>query len=599
MKLTNYIAPLIKWWWLIVLSSIVAGIPAYLITRPQPPVYMARTTLIVGRAISDPNPTGNEFELTQQLAQSYTSIAKREPVRDATMKALGLQQLPTYSAHVVPNSPFIEILVNDIDPTRAQIVANELANQLILQSPTTPERQEQERLRFISQQLDGMQQEITKTQDDITQKQQALANMTSAIQISELSNEIQGLETKLALLQTNYATLISSTQSGAINTLSVMEPATLPTQPIGPKKTLIILLAAIGGFIFATGAAYLIEFLDRSLKTPEQINSLVQLPVIGYIGNAGRDGWKHVIEKPRSPVSEAFRSLRTNMEFSGVDEPLKTILITSTDTGDGKTLVATNLALVLSQTEKKVILVDCDLRKPHVHRALGIKSKPGLSEAFREHSPILDVIQNVNGQKLAVIPAGSIPPNPAELLGSRRMKQILGALSEKYDAIIMDCAPLVTTDALVLSTQVDSVILVTHYAHTMENALQAAVDQLKRANAHLGGVILNQISRTNSLAYRYYSNGYYGWADESQAKQVDKLNGNLIKRKLISGITIIQNLFHRKRKDSDIDLAEDSLFAKIVPGHELENPIKPFDEVKENITGATTDVSHTTTAGES
>jgi non-specific protein-tyrosine kinase len=580
MKITRYITPLLKWWWLIILSTILAAIPAYLVTKPQPPVYMARTTLIVGQAISDPNPTGNEFALTQQLAQAYAGIAAREPVRDATMAALGLQQFPEYSARAVPNSPFVEIVVNDIDPARAQAVANELANQLILQSPTAPQRQEQSRLEFINAQLDNMQQEIVKTRNAIAEKQQTLANATSAIQISALSDEIQGLETKLALLQTNYASLMSNTQGGAINTLNVIESASLPNRPIGPNKIIIILLAAVGGFIFASGAAYLIEFLDRSLKTADQINHLVHLPVIGYIGNIGRNGWTHVAENPRSPTSESFRSIRTSLEFSGVDKPLKTILISSVSPDDGKTMISTNLALTLAQTEKKVILVDCDMRKPSVHRVLGLKSKPGLSEVFREHSNILDAIQFVKGQNLAVIPAGSVPPNPAELLASKRMTQVLGALSEIYDVILIDCAPLITTDALVLSAIVDGVVLVTRYAHTTENAIEAVVELLNRASARIVGIVMNRISRTNALSYRYYANGYYGYAKSDQESIRKRVNGLFHQGEFVhNGKSLLRSLFHRKREDEDLAaISEDYLFKRIVANRDLENTIKPTDK---------------------
>jgi non-specific protein-tyrosine kinase len=582
MKLSTFITPLLKWWWLIIISAVLAAVPAYLITRPQPPVYMARTTLIVGRAISDPNPSGNEFSLAQQLAQAYASLVTREPIRAATIKALGMQQLPTYSAQAVPNSTFIEIMVNDIDPARAQVVANELANQLIKQSPTSPERQVQERNQFIAEQLDTLQQDILKTQEDIADKRQTLANTSSALQISEISDEIQGLETKLSLLSTNFATLLSSTQSGAINTLSVIEPASLPTRPIGPNKPLIILLAAAGGFIFATGAAFLIEFLDRTLRTTEQVNRVVQLPVIGYIGNVGRSGWKHVTENPRSLVSEAFRSLRTNLEFSGVDEPMKTVLITSPNAGDGKTLVAANLAMILSQTEKKVILLDCDLRKPDVHRALGIKSRPGLAEVFREHSPILEAIQTVTDQNLAVITAGSVPPNPAELLGSKRMKQILDTLSEIYDTIIIDCAPMMTTDALVLSTQVDGVILVTRYAHTTESTLQAVTDQFKRANTKIVGVILNRVPRNNSLVNNYYPNGYYGRADDTKPLKTGGFKRRLKVGKFIPNlISIIKKPFQKRNKMAEVDLmTDDYLFTKVFSSQEPENTAKPSDQRK-------------------
>lgn len=580
MKLTRYIMPLLKWWWLIILSSLMAAIPAYLITRPQPPVYMARTTLVVGRAISDPNPSGNEFALTQQLAQAYAGIVSREPVREATMNALGLDKLPTYSAHTVPNSPFIEIMVTDINPARAQIVANELANQVIAQSPTAPQRQEQERSLFVNQQLDSLQGDIVKTQDNITEKQHELANTTSAIEISQISDEIQGLETKLSLLQTNFAALMSSTQTGALNTLSVLEMATLPTIPIGPHKTLIILLATAGGFIFAVGAVYLIEFLDRSLKTAEQINNQVKLPVIGHVGNAGRNGWRHVIDSPRSPIAEAFRSLRINLEYYGVDEPLKMILFTSPDIGDGKTLIAANLALTISQTEKRVIFLDCDLRRPNVYRAMGIQAGPGLSEVLREHLSIMDAVQYTNGKNLAIIPAGSIPPNPTELLSSRRMKQVLGTLSEMFDVIVIDCAPLMITDALVLSTQVDGVVLVTRYAHTTESALTSVVEQLKRVNARVVGVVLNRIPRSNAMAYRYYASRYYD--HEKENPSAAQVPANLYPRKrkfLQNGIKSIRTIFHKTKQDAIFDSGSDEyLFSRISSGSELENITPPSEK---------------------
>jgi capsular exopolysaccharide synthesis family protein len=434
-------------------------------------------------------------------------------------------------------------------------------------------------MQFINQQIAYLKQKIVDTQASITQKQQALANASSAFQVSELNDEIQGLETKMSLLQTNFVSLVSSTESGAINTLSVLESASLPTIPIGPNKRLVIIMAALGGIVFAVGAAYLIEFLDKTLKTSEQIHRLVQFPVIGYIGNVGKSGWKHVTENPRSLVSEAFRALRTNLEFSAVDRPLKTILVTSSDAGDGKTLVAANLALILSQTEKKVVLLDCDLRKPDVHRALGIKSRPGLAEVFREHSPILDAIQKVNDQNLSVIPAGSVPPNPAELLSSKRMKQILETLSEIYDLIIIDCAPMRTTDALIMAAQVDGVVLVTRYGHTTENALQTGVEQLKRSNTRILGVILNLVPRANTFAYRYYPNAYYGRAEENPSAKLGELHGLSALRKTISNLPIIKNITHKKTKVAEINLvSDDYLFNRIVSNNTTEEAVKPTDE---------------------
>jgi len=140
MELKNFITPLLKWWWLLVLATLVAGGSSFIVARQQPPEYEAYTTLMIGRTISDPNPSGNELHLSQQLAGIYADLAQRDPVANATMEALGLDSLPSYDARALPNSQFLEIAVIDTNPERAQAVANELANQLILQGPTALSR---------------------------------------------------------------------------------------------------------------------------------------------------------------------------------------------------------------------------------------------------------------------------------------------------------------------------------------------------------------------------------------------------------------------------------------------------------------------------
>ena len=202
-------------------------------------------------------------------------------VQNATMESLGLAELPEYEAASVTDSPFIEILVTDISPMRAQAVANELARQLIEQSPTNLETGDQDRLQFIEEQLDVFQQDIITTQEEIAQKQIELTSLESAVKIADVRAEIDALTTKLTILQTNYINLFSNTQQGATNTLSVIESANLPTEPIGPNKILIIGLAAIAGLILGVGVAYWIEFLDDTVRDEEEIIRLLQTPCFG------------------------------------------------------------------------------------------------------------------------------------------------------------------------------------------------------------------------------------------------------------------------------------------------------------------------------
>ena len=222
MELKEYILPLRRWWWLIIASTLVAVVASFLATRQQAPIYQTHTTLMIGSAFDNPNPSGNEFWLTQQLANTYTDIAQRQTVRAATMDSLGLSWLPEYTVRVVPNTQLIELKVVDTSPERAQAVADELANQLILQTPSGSDPEQEQRQVFINQQLAELERDIQATKDEITRKQDELAGMFSARQIADAQTQIQGLQNKLSTLQANYAALLTNTVKGAINKLQVL-----------------------------------------------------------------------------------------------------------------------------------------------------------------------------------------------------------------------------------------------------------------------------------------------------------------------------------------------------------------------------------------
>ncbi|MCI0519382.1 MAG: polysaccharide biosynthesis tyrosine autokinase [Chloroflexi bacterium] len=533
MELKNYFQPLYKWWWLLLFATVIATVASFLVTQQQPPVYQSRTTLVSGQAVYETNPTGNDFYLNQQLASFYADLAQREPVRNAAMQALGLSFLPDYAVTVLPDSQLIEIVVSDVDPVRAQAVARELANQLLGQTPLN--NQDSARQSFIQDQLSQLEQRIQETQNEITAKQAEMADLFSARQITAAQTEIAALEEKLSSLRSNYANLLSNSDRGAVNTLTIIEQANLPRVPVGPNRFTSVLLSGVIAFALAAAAVYLLEYLDDTVKTSEEITRLLELPVVGYISEMDKDRHQasYVAKQPRSSVAEAFRALRTDLEFSAVDHPLKTILVTSAGVAAGKTTVAVNLAVVMAQSGKKVILVDADMRKPSVHRYLGLSNQKGLSDVFRGNLDIYNASVNWEDGGIFTITSGDLPPNPAELLGSKKMDQIIDALGRVADLVILDGPPFLVTDAAILASKVDGTLLVIRHGYTRKPEALTAVKQLQRSGARVLGVALNRIPRSqeaNYGMYRYY-HGYYGDENEAQDQPKGKRMGGMLRRK--------------------------------------------------------------------
>jgi protein-tyrosine kinase len=221
---------------------------------------------------------------------------------------------------------------------------------------------------------------------------------------------------------------------------------------------------------------------------------------------------------PHSPLAEAFRTLRTNLGFASVDGECRTILVSSPSPQDGKSTVISNLAVVLAQADKKVILVDCDLRKPVQHRIFNLPNQKGLTNCLLNQASPEETVQQGPLANLAVLTSGPIPPNPAEILGSSRTRAFWASLREKYDYVLIDAPPvLAVTDAVILAGQVDGVILVLKPGATRSNIAVQARDQFARADARLLGVVLNQVkidSPDYQYAYYYY---YYGHGDTQKA----------------------------------------------------------------------------------
>jgi capsular exopolysaccharide synthesis family protein len=512
MEIKDYVAPLLKWWWLLAAATLVAAVSSYLNIQRQPAIYQSRATLMIGSVIQNPNPDAGQLYLAQALAASYADIGNREPMKDKTMQALGLSFLPDTLVRALPNSSLIEIDVTDTDPKRAQVVANELANQLILSGPGSADPNDLGRQTFVNDQLNTLQAQIDETIAGIQKLQQQLGSLNSASQIADTQAQLTAQQSKLNALQANYASLLATSQKGATNALSLIEPAALPTIPIGPQKRVTVALASGIGLALATLAAYGMEALDDTLSSDDDINHFINAPILAHIGemSQNRAGSIYVADHPLSMAAEAFRSLRTNIGFAGVDRPLKTLLITSATPGDGKTLVASNLAVMMAKGGKRVILLDADLRKPDIHKLFSLSNSKGLSDVFLGSLNVENAINAWEEDNLGVITAGTPAPNPAELISSARMDNILASLQERADVVILDSAPFLVADAWVLAAKVDAVLLVVRPGHTHRRAVRTMMEQINRSGARVVGVASNRIRRSSQQHNVGSMKSYYG-----------------------------------------------------------------------------------------
>ena len=271
-------------------------------------------------------------------------------------------------------------------------------------------------------------------------------------------------------------------------------------------------LAGVVGVMLAVGAIFLMEALDDTIRGPDEVERYLQLPVLGVIREIENPEELVTASQPRSPVSEAFRSLRTNIQYASVDNPLNSILVTSSSQGEGKTTVASNLAVVLAQGKKKVSIVDTDLRRPRLHTQMNISNRRGLTSLFMGNNIELDgALRKTSIPDLSLVTSGNLPPNPAELLGSERMQQILEKIGSHSEVLVLDSPPVIAvTDATILSQRVDGALLVLEPGKTKIAAAQKAVEQLRRVNANIIGVVLNKV-KSNGSRYSYY---YYYYADD-------------------------------------------------------------------------------------
>lgn len=533
MELKQYLDLARRWLWLLALGTIVGAAGAYIVSRLQTPEYRATATVLISEA---PRLTADEFTgaiNNDRLSGTFLELLKSRPVMEGVIQRLGLLITPSRLAEsltiaLVEGTRLIRVHAEGPDPAQAALIANTVP--VVFQEYN----QQQQASRFAESKatLLGEIAELDRLIADTQARIEALGAPADALGQSQLER----LQSEIALLRQSRTGLLQSlenvrlAESQSLNNIVLIEPAETPRLPIRPRTVQNTALAAVVGLMLAAGIAFLIEYLDDTLKTPDQVTAALGLPVVGVVARLSpKQLAAGPIAKlePRNPTTEAFRGLRTNLQYASVDRPLRRLLVTSVGPGEGKSTIVANLSIVMAQGGQRVAIVDADLRRPEQHHLHAQPNRYGVSETLVQDGLHLNgALQPAGVDNLVLMTTGAAPPNPAELLASRKMAGLLDLVGGEAERVILDSPPVsAVTDAVVLASMADGVLLVIEAGRTRLGPALQVKEQLERVGANLVGVVLNKVP-VGRDGY-YYSNYYYYYNGDYAADRAPRRRGLL------------------------------------------------------------------------
>ncbi len=519
----QYFSLLIHWGWLILLVTAFCAFASYMVSKNMRPFFRSSTTVLVNEAPATQTTDYSSVLMSKQLTSTYAQMMTKDPVLAEVIDTVGIgnsisDMKEWITVTAIRDTQLIQVSVETTDPDFSAMIANTLVEVF------TQQIQEIQIERF-AQSKAALELQLSDTDKQI-------AYYALKLEKAKTEEERDSIEAKLAQYRSIYANLLLSyeqirlSEAQSISSVVQIETATANPSPVRPNLYMNTLLAAVVGFLLATIAIILREALDDTIRTPQDITKRFKLPVLGVINHHGPNGDLPItMTDPRSPTAEAYRTLRTNVSYTSIDHPLKVIMVTSSEPGEGKSKTISNLGVVLAQNGNSVILADCDMRHPRLHAYFKLNNRVGMSMLFSRPELLKNVCQPTKTNGLSVITTGPLPPNPAELMGSKAMRSILAAIRQSVDVILIDTPPvLAVTDAAALASAVDGVLLVVLPGKTRFSAFQQTLDQLRQVNAHVLGVVLNNVvTKGKSYGYHYkeYRNytayqSYYGSTSKSK-----------------------------------------------------------------------------------
>ena len=358
-----------------------------------------------------------------------------------------------------------------------------------------------------------------KNQDELlsSTKVEVLNLNEKFVQYSIMKREVDSNRLVYDTLQAGIKKEGVTEQSQSVN-VWVVKPADFPGAPSKPNKKRNILIGLILGLFSGIGLAFFIEYLDNTIRHPKDLEERFGLTVLGAVEDMrgeNREIESFIKKNPLSPLAECYRLIRAGLLLSSAEHPPKTLLITSMEAKDGKTSTTTNLARVLAQGGNSVLVIDCDLRRPRMHSLLGMANDIGLSMFLAGNITTEKIVFKVPDEDISLVPSGPIPPDPAELLGSKRMKGLIDAMAERYDFVLLDSPPVQSvTDSLALSQFVAGTVLVIRAGKTTYEVLEGGLKKLRDVNGRVLGFVLNGLKQQDTGKHYYGYSTYYAKDDD-------------------------------------------------------------------------------------
>jgi capsular exopolysaccharide synthesis family protein len=521
-RTANYLRPILRWWWIPVLFAMLSGVAVYAGSRHfMKPVYGAKVTLQVSTSLPGSGSGGSTDAISDATLITTAPVLRHA----ASMTARGGEKRAIEAASCVAggNDVFIVCKTQSPNYKAAYRGLNLLAQTFIAVNQKTQQEAYGPTLSSLSTQIKQLEKEINILHGDLGP---LLRNNKPTgqqeYQITALQSQIAQEQSSLSPLLVQEATVRQQMVARESN-IHVVNPAVPNRSPISPHPARDALLGVILGLAFGGALIILFEYLDDRFQTPEELAMVLDVNVLGAVRRftdlpAGNSLLPHAA--PRSAAAEAYRVVRTNLEFANVAHPAKLIVVTSSSENEGKTTTSSNLAAAIAIAGKHVLLIDGDLRRGGLTSALRLRGQPGLSSVLLGAADD-QVIRRTPVPNLEIVPSGPFPPNPAELLGSSAMRGWMSRMVTKYDIVIVDAPPVLNlSDARILAPAMDGVLLVIDPESSTRRLAQQAKLGLDAVGALVLGIVINRGAFRADPSYSYYGSYYYGTGDYSYKSKV-------------------------------------------------------------------------------